>query len=194
MSLPSLSALEHHLLGLLSDHPAFGYELVEAVDTAPHATEVATAGSLSIYQALSALERRKWVDSAREQAGTGQFRTAYSITQSGQNALWLATDQALREPATSPSFRRGIAYAHVLSPGILESRLAASSSQLERQLERLDASGGGAPPHQRSAVRLERRVVEETLAWLRELKELLCVPEPALEEAAGSSLAGDGDR
>ncbi len=181
MSQPSISPLEHHLLGLLSEGRAFGYELLKTIEAAPHAHEVAASGSVAVYQALAALQRRSWVDSQKEAGNGGKGHTAYDITQTGQSALWLATDHALRQPATSETFRRGIAYAQVLSPGILQSRLAASATQLKGVRDRLGVLDETAPLHRRSAVRLESDVVDRTLAWLSELAAILVgsLAEPA---------------
>ncbi len=185
MSQPSISPLEHHLLGLLSDGRAFGYELLKLIEAAPHAHEVAGSGSVAVYQALAALQRRGWIDSHKEAGHAGKGHTAYDITQTGQSALWLATDHALREPATTEAFRRGVAYAQVLSSGILKSRLAASAMQLKEVRERLGMPDEGAPLHRRSVVRLEGEVVERTLAWLVELGAILVLPQSEPAEDPG---------
>ena len=185
LSQPSISPLEHHLLGLLADGQAFGYQLLKLIEAAPHAHEVAGSGSVAVYQALGALQRRGWIDSHKEAGHAGKGHTAYVITQTGQSALWLATDQALREPATSEAFRRGVAYAQVLSPGILESRLAECALQLGEVRDRLRVLDEGAPPHRRSVVQLEGEVVDRTLEWLSELTAILVAPQAKAAEDPG---------
>ncbi|MBU6430239.1 MAG: PadR family transcriptional regulator [Cyanobacteria bacterium REEB65] len=172
----SIPPLDHHLLGLLAQGPAHGYDLLAKIESAPYATDVVDTGSVATYQALAAMERQGWICGSREKAGTRQFRTSYELTQAGQNALWLATDQALREPAASPAFRRGIAYAQVLSPGIVASRITAARAQVEALQARLDAPDPDAPPHRYSLVAGERRMTEVLIACLDEWANLLADP------------------
>lgn len=182
MSQAGLTPLDHHLLGILADGPAHGYEIIERLESRPHTLEVAKCGSVTVYQALGALEKRGWVSVSKAKVGTSQLRTVYEITESGRNALWLTTESALREFPTSFGFRRGLAYAHVLSPGILASRMRVARDEMADRLARIaDADLTGEPLSRRSLIENERQLLQSTLEWLGGLAE-------ALEAEAGREL------
>jgi DNA-binding PadR family transcriptional regulator len=172
MSQAGLTPLDHHLLGILADGPAHGYEIIRRLEERPHTLEVAKSGSVPVYQALGALEKRGWVAVSRAQVGTSQLRTVYEISEAGRNALWLATEQALREFPTSFGFRRGLAYAHVLSPGILASRMRVARDDMADRLAKIaDADLSDEPLSRRSLIENERSLLKSTLDWLGSLAE-----------------------
>lgn len=174
MSQAGLTPLDHHLLGILADGPAHGYEIIAQLESRPHTLEVARAGSVAVYQALAALEKRGWVVVSKARVGTSQLRTIYEISEAGRNALWLTTESALREFPTSFDFRRGLAYAHVLSPAILASRLRAARDEVADRLARIaGADLEGEPPPRRSLIENERKLLRSTLEWLDSLAEEL---------------------
>ena len=174
MSQAGLTAVDHHLLGILADGPAFGYQIIERLEARPHTLEVATVGSVAVYQALAALEKRGWVSVTKQKVGTSQLRAEYDISEAGRNALWLATEQALREFPTSFTFRRGLAYAHVLSPGILASRLRAARDDMADRLAKISGADlDGDPLVRRSLIANERDLLSGTLTWLGDLAEAL---------------------
>ncbi len=174
MTQAGLTPLDHHLLGILADGQAHGYEIIERLETRPHTLEVAKSGSVPVYQALGALEKRGWVAVSKAKVGTSQLRTVFDITEAGRNALWLATEEALRDFPTSFGFRRGLAYAHVLSPGILASRLRNARDEMADRLSKIaDASLEGEPLSRRSLVENERALLKSTLEWLGSLAEEL---------------------
>ncbi|MBM3268638.1 MAG: helix-turn-helix transcriptional regulator [Candidatus Sericytochromatia bacterium] len=174
MTHSGLTALDHHLLGILADGAAFGYQIIERLETRPHTLEVANLGSVTVYQALAALEKRGWVTVSKQQVGTSQLRAQYEITEAGRNALWLATEQALRDFPTSFSFRRGLAYAHVLSPGILASRLLVARDEMAERLAKISGADlADEPLVRQSLIANERSLLQTTLEWLGDLAESL---------------------
>ena len=192
MTQASLSPLDHHMLGLLVDGPRHGYEIIEHLEQRAWCDEVARLGSVAVYQTLAALEKRGWVVLLREQAGTGKLRTVYEISQAGQNALWLASEQALREFPTTPEFLRGLAYAHVLSEGILRSRLEASHDEVMRRLGLYEHAPADDVEPRGSLLAHERELLLLTAKWI----EALLVPaeESAEEEVSQAEEGVQGNK
>jgi DNA-binding PadR family transcriptional regulator len=86
------------VLSLIAEQPRHGYEIEQVIDERGmrNWTEV---GFSSIYYVLGRLEKEGWIESRLESAsGRGPARKVFRITPFGQQALRLATMEALSTP------------------------------------------------------------------------------------------------
>ncbi len=169
----ALTHVEVIVLGLLSEEPLYGYQLLERYRS--RAMEHwAEAGRASVYQSLHRLDRDGLVSGRAQRGQEGPGRRVFRITRSGRDRL----RQALRErfPAGGPHPADSglpFGFAHVLSAEEVRRGIAARDAALRERVgalreerARLQAARGPANVLARKLLDREEAVATAELSWL----------------------------
>jgi len=81
--------LEYCVLALLRDDPVYGFDLVRRLGD----VEGMVTSEGTIYPLLSRLRKEGWVSTTWQESESGPPRRYYALTDSGQRALLLFTDE-----------------------------------------------------------------------------------------------------
>jgi len=170
-----MSKVDLVLLGLLSECPRHGYDILQQIDKREmrHWVGISTPG---IYKGLARLEASRVLRARRESGVNHPDRTVYEITPQGRDYLQSLLEQALAEPQ-QPFFPLlwGIGFAHLLERGQLLAQLAARRERLAPLREELTAQFAvhaerGFPFTADSIIEFYLGMVDMELAWLERLQ------------------------
>jgi DNA-binding PadR family transcriptional regulator len=181
----SVAKLDVVVLGLLSDEPLYGYDLLERFRDRSMGFWVDVAKA-SVYQVLKRLERDGSIAGKAQDGTRGPDRRVYTITRAGRERLRRGLIErfgALTPYETDAGIALG--FANLLSPA--EARLAVDAREravrdlldaVNTELDRSGVRSGSRRPAAGRAIstamlRRQLALAEAELAWLRTFRATL---------------------
>jgi DNA-binding PadR family transcriptional regulator len=163
---------EFALLGLISDKPGSGYDLMNVFTETPLNRYSASPGA--IYPALKRLQKRGLIEVHDRTEGRGRPRTAYRISESGTDILreWIGRDITPNDVSRSSHelMLRFVFSERLLNREAILEFLASFRSAIDRHCAALQAhlnrSSGMRTSHNSLALEHGLSVHELTRAWL----------------------------
>jgi DNA-binding PadR family transcriptional regulator len=165
--------LKFVILGLLEDHPSYGYEIMRALEDRFHGFYSPSPGT--VYPTLQWLQDLGYVTVA-EQDG----RKTYTITDEGRRFL------AARGPRVEEVRERMRSWAPPFDTKEFHQQMHDFAAEMRDMAKDLRHDARWASPDKL------RRVREVVIRAGREIEDILREPEPRPDQARSQSVAGDG--
>ena len=89
------------LLGMLRDHPMYGYQINDLIDT--HLGSSIALTKPTAYRFLNQMTEAGWIEFNEEQVGNRPIRRVYSILPSGEDAFQKMLRESLADFKATPS-------------------------------------------------------------------------------------------
>ena len=101
------------LLGMLRNHPMYGYQINDLIDT--HLGSSIALTKPTAYRLLNQMTEDGWIEFNEEQVGNRPVRRVYSILPSGEDAFQQMLREGLADFKATPSQGTfGIAFLHAI--------------------------------------------------------------------------------
>jgi DNA-binding PadR family transcriptional regulator len=173
-----LTNAEFAIISLIAEHPSYGYELEQTIETRGM-REWTEVGFSSIYYLLRKLETAGLASSQDAPAeGRGPARKVYAITQAGQAELQAAITDALSNPRRSYTpLQLGLANLPALPPAQAKAALQQYHHQLSARQqhvwERWQTGQAGMPAHAHWMFELSLAQIDAELRFIEKLQRHL---------------------
>jgi DNA-binding PadR family transcriptional regulator len=171
-----MSKVDLVLLGLLSECPRHGYDILQQIEKREmkHWIGVSTPG---IYKGLARLEAKQVLRARQEAGDSHPDRTVYEITPQGRDYIQRLLAEAIAEPA--PIYFPllwGVGFAHLMERKTLLAELAARRERIAPLREALDDEPAlhaerGFPFTADFITEYYRELLDLELAWLERLEQ-----------------------